>query len=179
MTTRRTLLTSGATVMTLTAGCVDRFSGSPSTTSRSGSATQEPIFVDEETGWHGDLFRTELFLTPDSLQEALNEDALPGTLDEGFTDFDPSEFFVSIFASKLELHSTGTTKGWCPRPEIKDETVVFSLPLAEWPDELDDPYEELVTIDLWQRNRANPPESATVQVNLVSEIEADLRTCSD
>lgn len=179
MDTRRAFLTSGATVMALTAGCVDRVFGSMSMTSRSGRATEEPIFVDEGTEWHGDKFRTELFLTPDSLQEGINEDAFAGTLNERFTEFDPSEFFVSVFASKLELHSIGATKGWCPRPETNDDKIIFSLPLGEWPDELDDPYKELVAIDLWQRNGADPPESATVQVNLLSEVEEDVRTCSD
>jgi len=176
MPSRRTFLATTAGIPLTTAGCLDRL---PSSQSLVGLTPQESIFVDNEERWQDSPFEAAVFSTPQEAKDALNTDLDPyqdGI--EELINFDQNTEFLAVCASTRAFTPQGNLKGWCPRREIDGDTFVFRFPLEEWPDKLDEPYENRVILNVWSRNRASPPTRATVELQFLDD-SGDIRTCSD
>ncbi|GAB7018406.1 hypothetical protein [Halostagnicola bangensis] len=141
--------------------------------------TQEPIFVDEEDRWDDSQFEAAVFSTPDEARNALNTDIEPYEHKiEEYLDFDSDSEFLAVCASTVEFTPQGNLKGWCPRREVDGDRFVFRFPFEEWPDELSDPYENRVIMNVWRRRMTSPPTRATVELQFL-EDDGDVRACSD
>ncbi|MFP8957487.1 hypothetical protein ACLI4Y_12210 [Natrialbaceae archaeon A-CW3] len=172
---RRKYISACSTIPVYLAGCLDILSD-PEATSRSGIAARDEIFVGKDIEWKEDAFAADIFDNTDEFSSHINEDSLVRPLNDRYTDFNADDTFVSVFASRLKLHSIGTTKGWCPEVEIEGDTLLFKVPLDTWPDELNERYENMVVIDRWTRNRSDPPKHT--KIDILQEESNDVgRTC--